>query len=136
MSVEENKNLVRRYFAALDRQRLDEVGALFAPEYRLRFDGNPELNREGALGLFGMFFGAFPDVRHELLDLVGEGDRVAARLTVRGTHRGDLMGIPPTGTSVAFGAMNFFRLADGAIAEHWAATDMLGPLRQLGAVPA
>jgi steroid delta-isomerase-like uncharacterized protein len=136
MSVEENKAVVRRYFTALDDQQLDAVAAVFAADYRLRFDGNPEMDRSSVLGMFGMFFSALPDVRHEVLDLVGEGDRVVARLMVRGTHRGELMGIPPTGKPVAFGAIDIVRLAQGKIAEHWANTDMLGLLQQLGAFPA
>jgi steroid delta-isomerase-like uncharacterized protein len=74
-------------------------------------------------------------VRHEVHDLVAEDDRVAVRLTVHGTQRGDLMGMPATEKAVSFGAMNFFRVADGAIAEQSATTDMLGMLRQLGAIP-
>ena len=136
MSVDENRALVRRFYAALDQQDLDEVAALVAPTFRLRFDSNPAMDGDGALGMFRMFFAALPDVRHEVHDVVAEGNQVAARLTVHGTHRGELMGMPPTGKAVAFGSMNLFRLADGAITEQWATTDMLGMLRQLGAIPA
>lgn len=135
MSTEENKALVRDYFAALDRQDLAAIGEFFAPDYRLRFDSNPEMDRNGALGMFGMFFAAFPDVRHEIQELIAEGDRVVARLTVHGTHRGDLMGLPPTGKTVAFGSTNILRIAQGKIAEQATTTDMLGMMRQLGAIP-
>src|SRR4051794_40432496 len=103
MSVEENKAVVRHYFAALDNKQMDAVADVFAPDYRLKFDGNPELDRASALGMLGMFLNALPDVHHEILDSFGEGDRVVARIVVRGTHGGDLMGIPPTGKTVAIG---------------------------------
>jgi steroid delta-isomerase-like uncharacterized protein len=136
MSVEENKAVVRQYFAALDRKQLDAVADVFAPDYRLRFDGNPEMDRASALGMFGMFLNALPDVHHEILDSFGEGDRVVARIEVRGTHRGDLMGIPPTGKAVAIGATNIMRLEQGKIVQHWTNTDMLGMMQQLGVIPA
>jgi steroid delta-isomerase-like uncharacterized protein len=136
MSVEENKAVVRRYFAALDNHQLDVVSGLFAPEYRLTFDGNPVMDRAAALGIFGMFLGALPDVSHEVLDIFGEGDRVVARIFVRGTQRGEMMGIPPSGKSIAIGAINVMRLADGKIAEHWTVTDSLGMMQQLGVIPA
>lgn len=68
-------------------------------------------------------------------DVVAEGDRVAVRLTARGTHTGPLLGLPPTGKSVSFGGMEVFRVADGLIVESWGQFDALGLLRQLGATP-
>jgi steroid delta-isomerase-like uncharacterized protein len=135
MSVEENKSVIRHYFAALDSQQMDAVADVFAPDYRLQFDGNPELDRSSALGILGMFLNALPDVHHEILDSFGEGDRVVARIVVRGTHGGDLMGIPPTGKTVAIGAINIMRMKQGKIVQHWVNTDMLGMMQQLGVIP-
>jgi C-1 hydroxylase len=79
-----------------------------------------------------MFRRAFPDGRMTIEDMVAEGDRVATRKTFRGTHRGELMGIPPSGKAVAIGLMDFVRLVDGKVVESWNAADDLGLLQQLG----
>ena len=91
---------------------------------------------EGFRQLSAMFNQAFTDVRVEVEQLVAEGDRVADRVVVRGTHQGEFMGIPATGKQVVFTSTNINRLAGGKIAEHWGDVDNLGLLQQLGAVPA
>jgi predicted ester cyclase len=68
--------------------------------------------------------------------LIAEGDKVAARLTARGTHNGDFQGIRPTGKPISFTGMRFYRLVGGRIAEEWANFDSLGLMQQLGAAPA
>ncbi|MEV6327716.1 ester cyclase [Streptomyces sp. NPDC051909] len=79
---------------------------------------------------------AFPDIHVTLEDTVAEGDRVAARNTVTGTHLGPYQGLPPTGRSVRYGEMFMFRFEDGRIAELRGVVDVLTLLRQLGAGPA
>lgn len=78
---------------------------------------------------------AFPDMRMQVEDMVAEGDRVAYRATLTGTHRGELLGIPATGRSFRAQQMHFLRLEDGRAAEHWATRDDLGMLIQLGVIP-
>jgi predicted ester cyclase len=136
MSVEENQAVVRRYFDALDHHRLDELKSFIGPGYRLQFDGNPVMEADAALGLLGAFLGAFPDIRHEIRDQFGAGDRVATRIFVSGTQRDELMGIPATGNQIAITAVNIMRLEDGKFVEHWVNSDSLTMLRQLGVVPA
>ena len=135
MSQEENKAVVRRFFAALDDQDLGAVGDLLASDYRLHFDGNPEMDRGAGIGFFGAFLAAFPDISHQVQDQLTEGDRVATRIVVRGTHQKEMMGIPATGKEIAIGAINMIRVDDGKIAEHWVNSDSLGMLMQLGVVP-
>src|SRR5688572_920314 len=96
MSTEENKAVVRRFFAALDDQDLAAVGDALAPDYRLHFDGNPEMDRQAGIGFFGAFLAAFPDITHRVEDQLAEDDRVATRIVVRGTHQREMMGIPAT----------------------------------------
>jgi steroid delta-isomerase-like uncharacterized protein len=84
---------------------------------------------------FTAFTSAFPDFRHDIVDLVAEGDKVAVRFNVTGTHKGDLQGIPPTGKKVSFGAMDFITLMDGKIVEDWLSVDMMGLMQQIGAIP-
>jgi predicted ester cyclase len=99
VSLEENKAAVRRIFAALDDQDLDAVAALLAADYRLHFDGNPEMDRAAGIGFFGAFLAAFPNITHQVQDQIAEGDRVARRIVERGTHEKELMGIPATGNA-------------------------------------
>jgi steroid delta-isomerase-like uncharacterized protein len=78
---------------------------------------------------------AFPDYHAELHELVVDGDLVAARLTVSGTHRGPFMGVPATGRSFSVQHMHMYRVKEGKVAEHWACRDDLGQLSQLGPLP-
>jgi predicted ester cyclase len=68
--------------------------------------------------------------------MIAEDDRVAARFTMRGTHRGSFFGVPPTGKTIAVQAMNFYRLSGGRFIEERGQPDLLGLLQQIGAVPA
>ena len=82
------------------------------------------------------FRSAFPDLNIAVEDLIAEGDRVAARVTITGTHEGELMGIPPTGKRVEVSSMDIIRFEDGKAAEHWGETDIMSMMQQLGVVPA
>jgi steroid delta-isomerase-like uncharacterized protein len=93
-------------------------------------------DREGVLALFGMLFGAFPDLRAEIHQQWAEGEDVVTRKTFHGTHRGDFMGIPPTGTEVAFDVIDIVRVRDGKMVEHWNVVDSMALMTQLGAIPA
>lgn len=77
---------------------------------------------------------AFPDVGVTIEDAVAEGDTIAQRLTFHGTHKGEFMGIEPTGAEVEIANMLFTRIKDGRIAERWLLPDTLGLLQQLGVV--
>jgi steroid delta-isomerase-like uncharacterized protein len=78
---------------------------------------------------------AFPDARSTVEDQVAEGDKVVTRWRARGTHRGELGPIPPTGREFEIEGVTIERIAGGRIAEVWVARDELGLLRQLGLVP-
>ena len=78
---------------------------------------------------------AFPDLTITVEDLIAEGDRVASRTTLRGTHDGELFGAPPTGRALTVPMMSIERIAAGRVAEHWRVSDELGLLRQLGLAP-
>ena len=137
MSAEENKALVRRFFDTVNSFDLAGLAdALLAPGFRLHFDSVPEMDRDQAATFFQDFFAAFPGIRHEIQDQLAEGDRVATRIVVRGTHGGAFMGIPPTGRDVEIKAINIHRIADGRIAEQWVVSDGVGFLQQLGVLAA
>jgi steroid delta-isomerase-like uncharacterized protein len=80
---------------------------------------------------------AFPDIHHDIVDLVAEGqDKVAVRFYATATHKGEFQSIPPTSKKVSFDGMNFFTIIDGKVAEGWVIVDMMGLMQQVGAIPA
>jgi steroid delta-isomerase-like uncharacterized protein len=79
---------------------------------------------------------AYPDLHVAVEDVIAEGDKVVGRNVVTGTHRGEYLGIPPTGKSVTYNEIFIFRFRNGRIAETWGVVDVLSQLRQLGAIPA
>lgn len=132
-----NKALVRGFFEDVwstgDIARRD---AFLASDYRGHLSGSPQtIDRNGWTTWFQGFRSAFPDARFTVEDMIAEGDRVAARLTMRGTHSGPLNGIPATGRSVVVSGMSIERVADGRIVEGWNENDALGMLTQLGVLP-
>jgi steroid delta-isomerase-like uncharacterized protein len=135
MASQDNAGLVRQYFAAIDARQFDQLQAMFGPNYLLHFDGMPEMNAESAAAFFGAFLAAFPDMHHVMHDVLVDGERAAARITVHGTHHGEFMGRPATGNAIAIGAINLFRFADEQIVEQWVNSDTVGLLQQIGAFP-
>jgi steroid delta-isomerase-like uncharacterized protein len=81
------------------------------------------------------FYSAFPDLHYTIDDMVADGNKVAARWTITGTHKGDFMGIPPTNKKVTVLAISIDRFAGGKIMEEWGISDTLGMMQQLGLVP-
>jgi steroid delta-isomerase-like uncharacterized protein len=82
-----------------------------------------------------MYRSAFPEVHIEIEDQIAEGDKVASRWVARGTHEGDLMGLPPSGKQVTVVGMTIDRVAEGKVAETWDSYDALGMMQQIGAIP-
>ncbi|MEV6873670.1 ester cyclase [Amycolatopsis sp. NPDC051128] len=97
------------------------------------FPGAPE-GPEGMRVAAAMFREALPDWHSDLIRLVAEGDIVVEHFVASGTHRGELMGVPGTGTTVTLDGINIFRVRDGQITERWGRLDDLSLLRQLGIV--
>jgi steroid delta-isomerase-like uncharacterized protein len=81
------------------------------------------------------FTTAFPDAKIRIEDAVSDGDTVASRWTITGTHRGDFQGVPPTGRPITMKGVDFSRVVDGRVAEHWAQFDVLAVMQQIGALP-
>lgn len=92
-------------------------------------------DREGMRVAGGLMRQGFPDWHSEVHELVAEGDIVVERFTASGTHRGEVMGVAPTGKTVSLPGINIFRLRYGLVMERWGRLDELGFLRQLGVVP-
>lgn len=134
----ENMALVRRCWEAVfSDHNLAALEDFVAPSYTWHGPGQDVSGRDAftkqvVLG----FLGAFPDLQITFEDQIVEGDKVASRWTTRGTHQGDLQGIPPTGKQFTMMGLVISRLADGKIAEEWETFDMLGMMQQLGVIPA
>jgi steroid delta-isomerase-like uncharacterized protein len=92
-------------------------------------------DREGMRAAGSTFRAAFPDWHSELHLLIAEDDLVAEVFTASGTHRGEMMGVAPTGDEVSLRGINVFRVSDGRISERWGRLDDLGFLQQLGLAP-
>ncbi len=80
-------------------------------------------NAEGVKQFFAMIRSAFPDLNATMEDIISEGDKVVVRGTWTGTHKGEFMGISPTGNSVSFQVIDILRIVNGRITEHWGVSD-------------
>ena len=78
---------------------------------------------------------AFPDLRVDVNDLIAEGEKLVTRYSVRGTHKGELMGIPPTGKEISITGTAIDRFENGQSIEHWEIIDQVGLMQQLGVIP-
>ena len=137
MSTEDNKALVRRlYEEVFNRGNLSTVDELLAADYidHTALPGTSP-GPEGLKQFISMFRAAFPDLHFTIEDMIAEGDTVVVRQTYRGTHQGNLMGIPPTGKQVTISALHIYRVAGGKIVEGWVNSDDLGMMQQLGVIP-
>jgi steroid delta-isomerase-like uncharacterized protein len=133
---EQNKQLIRQYFEAYDRQDTERIEQLVSSSnYSFHISGMPSMDWNGTRQFYAAAWSAFPDLHHDILDIVAEEDKVAVRYNIIGTHKGELQGIPPTGKEVSFSAMAFITLVDGKIAEEWEIADTMGLMQQIGAIP-
>lgn len=133
-----NKDLVRRYYAAVNAGNLAAFDDLIAPD---AIDHDPALRNQepGRAGIrkeIAALLTAFPDYHITNEQLIAEGDMVVVRSLAHGTQRGPLSGIPPTGKPVTFEAIDFWRVQNGQIVEVWHVEQLLSVLIQVGAIPA
>jgi len=136
VSSDENKAVVRRWIEGFNNGDEQAEADARTADYVAHFPGAPPLDSEGWIQATGAFVDAFPDLRLMVEDIMAEGDRVAARVSFRGSHNGPFQGIPPTNKHVTFTSIEMNRMVDGKVAEHWVEIDLLGLLQQLGATPA
>jgi steroid delta-isomerase-like uncharacterized protein len=134
MSVAANHDLGRRFFESQDRSKQGPDPALCTEGYVAHIGGNPPMTLADHHAFGEMFYAAFPDLKHVIEDTVADDGRVAVRFTLRGTHQGDLMGVPPTGRPIDTGGIAILRIQDGRVAEVNGQFDQFGMMRQLGVI--
>jgi steroid delta-isomerase-like uncharacterized protein len=135
---EKNKQVARQFYDAFNRHDPEGMSQLVSSNasYTFHFVGMPATDWKGRKQFITNVVKTFPDIDHHILDVVAEGDKVALRLNITGTHKGQFQDIPATGKKISVGCVNFLSIIDGKIIEEWSNSDMMGLMQQIGAIPA
>ena len=135
MTTDDNKALVQRFYDEIINQKnlaaLDQFVSPNAINHTV-----PTGLPQGPSQFLGMHLNAFPDVNATVEDLLADGDRVIARVSIRGTQHGAFGSIHARGKPITVTGINIFRIVNGKMVEHWGLVDRLSALQQLGIVPA
>ena len=128
------QHLAETYLAMLNKHEPDLVDRFVAEGYRNHnaFVGD---GREANRQFWAAFFAGLPDLSATMEDFVASGDRVVGRFVYRGTHTGELMGIPASGSKVEMRSIDIWRTEDGMFAEHWDELNLMEMFQQMGALP-
>ena len=132
-----NKQVVRQFFELLGRNDTETMERLLvsSTQYSFHPSGMPHMDWNGHKQLLAKITRAFPDLHHEIKDMVAEGDKVAVHLIATGTHKGEFRGIPPSGKKMSLDEMAFLTIVDGRITEGWITSDTMRFMEQIGAIP-
>jgi len=136
--LEANKTLVRKFVEVVKNQRkLDQLGEFFAADYKEHNETvaafGPGL--AGYQNFLGHLFSAFPDDVLKIELITADGDLVSYRAIESGTHKGEFLKIPATGKHASWTEIQFFRIANGKVVEHWVDVDIYHWFQQLGIIP-
>jgi predicted ester cyclase len=138
MSAEQNKAISRRIpVEVFEQGRVAVVDEICAPdmiEHGTPPPGIPQ-GREGIKAIALALRKGFPDIKYRIDHQIAEGDIVASYVTVSGTHKGEIFGMPATGKRAEWAEAHFVKVVNGKLTEHWGVQDQLGMLRQLGLAP-
>ena len=130
---EQNKEIARSLFSAIDKNDFDEVQRLCTEDFSVMVPGLTEpVGFEVMPPVIKAHYAAFPDWVHTIEELVAEGNKVAIKIMQTGTHKGEYEGIAPTDKSVTMPAQVFLFISDGKVKEFWAVEDYLSFFQQLG----
>ena len=131
--VEESVNLLRRmYEEGWNQGKLEIIDEICAPDYLGMGPYGDERGPESVKRGVANRRSAFPDIHVTIEDVFAAGDKVVARLTFRGTHKGEFQGVEPTNKEVTWSGIWIYRVANGKFVERWHSYDMLGLLQQVG----
>lgn len=137
MSEDWNKAQLRRFYEEVfNKGNLDVVDDL-ATEGFVDHESLPgaPVGRPGVKWVVNAFRWAFPNIHFEVQEMIAEGEKVASRAVITGTHEGDFMGLAPTGRRFRVETIDIVRFEDDRAAEHWGITDQAALLQQLGIMP-
>jgi steroid delta-isomerase-like uncharacterized protein len=128
-----NIDLIRRAFSAFNAADLEQCVTLLTEDFAINLAGMTfqMRGREAWMSNAEVMQIAFPGIQAQIDDIFAAEDRVAVRLTFRGTHRGEFLGIAPTGRDVVFMSLEHYRVVDGQLAEEWISSDLTTLMRQL-----
>ena len=134
----EGEAIIRRLVNELWGQRNPKVlDELIAPDFVMHDPSVPDIPKgpEGARLYYHMFVDGFPDIQVTNDKVIASGEYITALWTARGTHDGEALGIPPTGRQITITGLALYRVVNGQIVEEWVHADIVGLLKQLGAIP-
>ena len=128
------EQLAETYLTMLNTRNADLVDQIVAEQY-VNHNVVVADGREANRAFWADFFHGLPDVTATREDLIVAGDRVVGRFIYRGTHTGDLLGIPPTGAAVTMRSIDIWRVEDGLFVEHWDELNLMEVFQQVGVLP-
>lgn len=136
MKTEDNKLLVRHFYEeVVNTGNVDLVEHFLSPDYCEVHDGKRfPVGIEGAKAHTIGVRQTYPDLQITIDQQIVEGEWVVSCITARGTHKGEWLGMKPTGKPVVFTGVNIDRVVNGKIVEHGGAANLLGPLLEIGAI--
>ena len=130
---EQNKAIVQRILSEGDARGAGILDEVCTPDYKMYLPSNAKpIGLEEHKVLWQSFIDGFPDLEHTIHASIAEGDYVSTRETLRGSHKGEFQGMPPTGKTIEFSAICLWRFVDGKLAEYWTDADIVGLFQQLG----
>ena len=136
MSTEQNAMLARHLFEEVwNSKNLAVLDELVASNFVFHNSVQTLYGPEGFKQFAKMYHTAFPEAHFTIEDTIAEGDMVTLRWTARGTHDGELLGIPPTGKQVTVSGITITLISHGKSVESWGEFDALGMLQQIGVIP-
>ncbi len=133
MSTEKNKKIILRLFGeGMLEQKFEVFDELIADTFMNHGVPNPGKGPQGYKIFATQFLKAFPDMKINIQQIIAEGDTVAIRGFIYGTHNGEFMGIPPTNKKIRINYFDFWKIRDGKCIENWVQMDMAGIIQELG----
>ena len=137
MSTEENKAIVHQFFEeGPSKGNLSIADTLLSPDFSIHGPLPASPGIKGIHEVITTCREAFEHLSVTIEDMVAEGDKVVARFTARGVHKGSFMDLPATGKPITLTGIEIFRIEDGKIIEIWAEANLFGLMQQLGIIPA
>jgi len=135
-TLESNKKIVRQFFEYFSKGDVTQIENLWGPDYKFHYPGRTNtLGKKESQDLIRQYHSAFPDMKFTIEDQIAEGEMVVTRISVSGTHKGDFMGIVPSNKKISATGIASHKIQNNKIVEEWTEFDMLGIMKQIGAVP-